>query len=84
MSTIAQWMVMSSEWVIAVRIVKKLVVRLDFIPHRWRHQTDGTVRHLAPLTLTAANVRDHTIFSMALGTGLHGSTSCSGRTSTQT
>ena len=55
---------------------------LDFLPHRGNLcGQEATVRHLSPTTLTtdeqrlilratAGNVRDHTIISLALGTGL--------------
>jgi len=58
------------------------VVRLDFLPRRANLcGQEATVPHLSPTTLTtdeqrlilrasAANVRDHTIISLALGTGL--------------
>jgi len=56
--------------------------RLDFLPHRANLRgQEATVPHLSPTTLTtneqrlilratAANIRDHTIISLALGTGL--------------
>ena len=56
--------------------------RLDFVPHRANLcGQEATVPHLSPTTLTideqrlilratAGNVRDHTIISLALGTGL--------------
>jgi integrase len=55
---------------------------LDFFPHRGNLcGQEATVPHLSPTTLTAdeqrlvlrataGNVRDHTIISLALGTGL--------------
>src|SRR5882672_7475075 len=56
--------------------------RLDFLPHRGNLcGPEAGVRHLSPTTLTtdeqrlilratAGNVRDHSIISLALGTGL--------------
>jgi len=57
-------------------------VGLDFLPHRENLcGPEATVPHLSPTTLTTdeqrailratvSNVRDHTIISLALGTGL--------------
>jgi integrase len=57
-------------------------VHLDFLPHRANLcGQEATVPHLSPTTLTtdeqrlilratAGNIRDHTIISLALGTGL--------------
>jgi integrase/recombinase XerC len=57
-------------------------VPLDFLPHRGNLcGQEGTVPHLSPTTLTAdeqrlilrataGNLRDHVIFSLAVGTGL--------------